>query len=70
MDPGTGKCSLRAAIAAANINGHAGNCDASLSETGGTDGITFDIGTGTPLTNVGSTPLPATDRQAGQPHAV
>jgi CSLREA domain-containing protein len=57
VDPGDGKCSLRAAITATNINGIAGNCDASLSGTGAIDGIIFDIGSGTPLINV-STALP------------
>jgi CSLREA domain-containing protein len=59
VDPGDGTCSLRAAIEATNANAHAGNCDASASQAGATDGITFDIGTGTPAIDIGSTPLPA-----------
>jgi CSLREA domain-containing protein len=59
-DPLDGTCSLRAAIYATNTNGHAGNCDAFASLLGATDTITFNIGTGTPVIDIGSTgePLP------------
>lgn len=64
LNPGDGTCSLRAAITATNANVKAGNCDAHSSQPGGTDGISFDIGGGTPVINVSTTtPLPAiTDR--------
>src|SRR5207247_1341493 len=52
--PSDGTCSLRAAISATNINGHAGNCDATGSQAGATDGITFNIGTGTPMIGINS----------------
>jgi trimeric autotransporter adhesin len=68
-DPGNGTCSLRAAIEATNINGHAFNCDATGSQAGATDGIIFNIGTGTPTINI-STSLPTiTDKLAIDGHS-
>jgi Right handed beta helix region len=64
VDPGDGTCSLRAAIYATNINGHAGNCDASASQAGATDGIFFNIGTGTPTINI-TTALPTITDKLG-----
>jgi CSLREA domain-containing protein len=64
VDPGDGTCSLRAAIEAANINGVSGNCSASGSPAGATDGIAFEIGTGTPVINITS-PLPAITDKLG-----
>jgi len=61
VDPGNGTCSLRAAISAANINGKAGNCDATGSQAGATDAIGFAI-RGTPTINVGSVLPTITDR--------
>ena len=61
-----GFCSLDEAIAAANSNSQAdpssGFCNANLSSPGATDGIEFEIGTGTPVINVTSPPPAITDK--------
>jgi CSLREA domain-containing protein len=48
-------CSLREAIIAANTNKSHNGCAAG---TGSGDMIVFNLGTGTPIINIGSTPLP------------
>jgi len=49
--PADGLCSLRAAILASNVGGYAGYCDAGTAEQ---DSIRFNIGSGVPVINVGS----------------
>jgi len=54
--PGTsGNCSLREAILASNTNSNADEC---IANGGGFDGIEFALGAGTPVINIGATPLP------------
>jgi len=49
-------CSLREAIIAANTNASHNGCTATGAGVG--DKIVFNLGTGTPIINIGSTPLP------------
>jgi hypothetical protein len=57
-----GLCSLREAIIATNNENTYDGCDAFGSEQGGTDYITFDIGTGTPQIVVTTLLPPITDK--------